>query len=91
MSLSPFVFFQSRFVTYLLTFPRTFHHVTELSRFIAQKICTFQDTPWHRPCWGTWCAWYCVIQNIHRWRLAYDSLNHGTANLVVHMLCVGGT
>jgi len=30
MSLSPFVSFQSRFLTYLLTFPRTCVHLCEL-------------------------------------------------------------
>jgi len=45
MSLSPFVCFQSRFVTYLLTFPRTFGHTdcyvlsTWRSPFLLYTTC----------------------------------------------------
>jgi len=38
----------------------TFHHVTELSGFIAQKICIFLDIQWHLSCWGARYAWYYI-------------------------------
>jgi len=38
MSLSPFVSFQSRFVTYLLTFPRNYYLLFKINSYQQQRV-----------------------------------------------------